>query len=72
MKTISLKIDDKVFVETEEILSQIQKPRNIYINEAIKNYNRLQKKALLEEKLKLESSLVNQESLNILKEFESI
>ena len=72
MKTISLKIDDKVFVETEEILSQIQKPRNVYINEAIKNYNRLQKKALLEEKLKLESSLVQQESLNVLKEFESI
>ena len=72
MKTISLKIDDKVFVETEEILSQIQKPRNVYINDAIKNYNRLQKKALLEEKLKLESSLVSQESLNVLKEFETI
>lgn len=72
MKTISLKIDDRVFVETEEILSQIQKPRNIYINEAIKNYNRLQKKALLEDRLKLESSLVRQESLNVLKEFETV
>jgi len=72
MKIISLKIDDRVFVETEEILSHIQKPRNIYINEAIKNYNRLQKKALIEEKLKLESTLVRQESLNILKEFDSI
>ena len=72
MKTISLKIDDRVFVEMEEILSQIQKPRNIYINEAIKNYNRLQKKALLEDRLKLESSLVSQESLNVLKEFEII
>jgi len=72
MKTISLKIDDKVFVEIEEILSQIQKPRNVYINDAIKSYNRLQKKALLEEMLKLESSLVRQESLNVLKEFESI
>jgi len=69
MKTISLKIDDRVFMETEEILSQIQKPRNIYINEAIRNYNRLQKKTLLEEKLKLESSLVNQESIDVLKEF---
>ena len=72
MKTISLKIDDRVFVETEEILSQIQKPRNVYINEAIINYNRLQKKALLGEKLKLESSLVSPESLNVLNEFESI
>jgi len=72
MKTISLKIDDRVFVETEEILSQIQKPRNVYINEAIINYNRLQKKALLGEKLKLESSLVSPESLNVLNESESI
>lgn len=55
-----------------KIISQTKKPENKHINEAIKNYNRLQKKALLEEKLNLESSLVSQESLNILKEFESI
>jgi len=39
MKTVSLKIDDSVFVETEKILSTINKPRNRYINEAIVYYN---------------------------------
>lgn len=39
MKTVSLKIDDSVFVETEKILSTINKPRNRYINEAIESYN---------------------------------
>ena len=72
MKTISLKIDDRVFMETEDILMKIRKPRNRYINEAIKNYNSIQKKVLLEARLKLESALVQQESLNVLKEFETL
>jgi len=55
-----------------KIISQIKKSGNKYINETIKNYNSIQKKALLEEKLKLESTLVRQESLNVLKEFEII
>ena len=40
MKTISLKIDDSIFGETEKIVSRIKKPRNRYINEAIEYYNR--------------------------------
>jgi hypothetical protein len=32
MKTVSLKIDDSIFGETEKILSRIKKPRNRYIN----------------------------------------
>lgn len=72
MKTISLKIDDQNFGETEKILLQIKKPRNRYINEAIENYNRQQKRLLLEARLSLESGLVKKESLNVLKEFESI
>lgn len=72
MKTISLKIDDINFGETEKILSQIKKPRNRYINEAIENYNRLQKRLLLEERLKYESDLVKQDSLDVLKDFEGV
>ncbi len=72
MKIISLKIDDQNFDEIEKILLQIKKPRNRYINEAIENYNRQQKRLLLEERLSLESGLVKKESLNVLKEFESI
>jgi hypothetical protein len=70
MKTVSLKIDDSVFVETEKILSRIKKTRNRYINDALDYYNRHQRRILLEEKLKNESGLVQEESLTVLNEFE--
>ena len=41
MKTVSLKIDDSIFGETEKILDRIKKPRNRYINEAIEFYNKI-------------------------------
>ena len=72
MKTVSLKIDDSIFGETEKILSKIKKPRNRYINDAIEYYNRIQKRALLEEKLKKESDLVKADSMDVLKDFEEI
>ena len=72
MKTVSLKIDDTIFGETEKILSKIRKPRNRYINEAIEYYNKIQKRRILELKLAKESELVRNESMSILKEFEEI
>ncbi len=72
MKNISLKLDDSVFGETEKILSRIKKPRNRYINEALAYYNRLQKRLILEKKLRKESDLVKSDSLDILKQFENI
>jgi len=69
MKTVSLKIDDSIFGETEKILSKIKKPRNRYINEAIAYYNRHQKQQMLEKRLKMESDLVKQDSLDVLKDF---
>lgn len=45
MKTISIILEDTVFRETEMILSDISIPRNRYINEALKFYNKIQKKA---------------------------
>ena len=72
MKTISLKIDDLIFAETEKILSKIKKPRNRYINEAIEYYNRIQKRQILEERLNTESDLVKNDSLSVLKDFEKI
>jgi predicted transcriptional regulator len=53
MKTVSLKIDDSIFGETEKILTRIRKPRNRYINEAIEYYNRIQGRKLLEDVLKI-------------------
>ena len=72
MKTVSLKIDESIFGETEKILSKIKKPRNRYINDAIEYYNRIQKRALLEKELKRESDLVKADSMDVLKDFEEI
>ncbi len=72
MKTVSLKIDDSIFGETEKILSKIKKPRNRYINDAIDYYNQIQKRALIEQKLKKESDLVKVDSMEVLKDFEEI
>lgn len=72
MKTVSLKIDDSVFGETEKILSQIKKPRNRYINEALEYYNKAQRKKILEKKLRKESELVKSDSMSVLKDFEEI
>jgi hypothetical protein len=72
MKTISLNIDDKIFLESEEVLAVLKKPRNRYINEAIDFYNRYQQRIILERKLKKESGIVGEESMNVLRDFEDI
>ena len=72
MKTISLKIDDSIFGETEKILSRMKKPRNRYINEALDYYNRLQRRLIIEKRLKKESDLVKSDSMSVLKEFEEV
>jgi hypothetical protein len=72
MKNISLKMDDNIFGETEEILSKIDKPRNRYINEAIDYYNKLQRRRLLKKLLEKESNMVKEDSMTILEDFENI
>ena len=72
MKTLSLKLDDTVYQETEQVVTKLKKPRNCYINEALSYYNRLQRKRLLAKKLETESKLVQAESLKVLAEFENL
>jgi hypothetical protein len=72
MRIISLKIDDSIFGETESIVASMKVPRNRYINEAIAYYNKVQKRKILEQKLQSESLLVKEDSMSVLKEFESI
>jgi hypothetical protein len=72
MKTLSLKLDDIVYEETEQLLEKIKKPRNRYINEALQYYNRIQKRKILSTLLIVESKLVCNESMNILNEFENL
>ncbi len=72
MKNLSLKLDESIFLETEKLLKEINLPRNRYINEALKFYNKVQYRQILAKKLELESSLVKDESLKVLKEFEDL
>lgn len=72
MKTLSLKLDDKVFAETELVINQIKKPRNRYINEALDFYNKVQRKKFLAARLERESKLVKEDSMLVLHEFEGI
>jgi hypothetical protein len=72
MKTLSLKLDDNIFNETEIVLTKVKKSRNRYINEAVDYYNRINKRNLIAHKLSKESKLVRKESMIVLAEFESL
>ena len=72
MKTLSLKLDDNIFNETEDVLVKVKKSRNRYINEAVAFYNRVNKRNLISRKLAKESRLVKNESMVVLAEFESL
>lgn len=71
MKTISLKLDDSIFGETEDIIARLKQPRNRYINEAVDYYNKIQKRKKLEQTLEKESLMVKEDSLSVLREFET-
>jgi len=72
MKTLSLKLDDAVYKETEQLLEKIKKPRNRYINEAVAYYNKLQKRKIIARLLAAESKLVSEDSMKVLYEFDSL
>jgi len=57
MKAVSLKLEQVIFDETERIVAQRTISRNKYINEALEFYNKIQKRELIEKKLKVESDL---------------
>ena len=72
MKTLSLKLDDNTFAETEALLAKVRKSRNRYINEAVDYYNKINKRNLIAGKLSKESKLVKKESMAVLNEFEAL
>ena len=72
MKTLSLKLDDHVFEETEQVVSELKLARNRYINEALTLYNQFNKRRFLKKKLAKESRLVSQSSREVLAEFEKL
>ena len=72
MKTLSLKLDDEIYTETEKVVSKLKLPRNRYINEALRLYNQFQNRRLIKAQLKKESKLVAEDSLQVLSEFEKL
>jgi predicted transcriptional regulator len=72
MKTLSLKLDDNVFQETEQVTGYLKKSRNRYINDALDHYNKIQRRKMLETQLASESGLVADESIRVLNEFDQI
>jgi hypothetical protein len=69
-KNLSLKLQDEIFEETEQVLRKVKQPRNAYINEAIHFYNKLIARRLLKSKLLKESNIVATDSMVVLEEFE--
>jgi len=72
MKTLSLKLDDKIFEEAEELTSKLKLARNRYINEAVNIYNQFNKRKLLKNQLIKESKLTSNDSMDVLNEFEQL
>ena len=72
MKILSLKLDDEIFDEAEEITTKLKLARNRYINEAVSVYNQYNKRKLLKKQLTIESKLISKDSLEILREFEKL
>jgi hypothetical protein len=72
MKNLSLKMDDVIFHETEQIIAKMNKNRNRYINEAVGFYNLLQKRRIISRQLRKESRIVREESMKVLSEFEKL
>ena len=70
MKSLSLKLEDDIFEEAEQITGQLNLPRNRYINEAVKVYNLFNKRRLIQKRLQKESLKTLKESMAILREFE--
>lgn len=71
-KPLSLKLQDRVYEEAEEILRKSRKTRNAYFNEAINLYNKLWKRKLLKRALAAESVLVAADSMELLETFERL
>ncbi|MGI4805561.1 MAG: hypothetical protein ACRYFL_12370 [Janthinobacterium lividum] len=71
MKSILLKIDDKLFEEMDKQVKKLKISRNGYIREALEDYTKLLTKKHIELELARESMLVRQESIRINKEFDA-
>jgi metal-responsive CopG/Arc/MetJ family transcriptional regulator len=59
MKSVLLKLDDKLFEETDRLVKAGRMSRSNYIKIAIEHYNKWQAKKALEEQIAREVQLLN-------------
>ena len=71
-KSLSLKLQDEIFQDTEDVLHHLRKSRNAYLNEAVNFYNHLWRREFLTETLLRESAMVAADSLEVLEVFEQL
>lgn len=71
-KALSLKLNEAVFGQVEEITKKAGIPRNTYINRALEFYNAYNRRKLLRSQFHKESRLVRTDSMSVLQEFESL
>lgn len=72
MKTLSLKLDENIFAETEEILKEKKVARNRYINEALVFYNKFQNRKKLATEFEKATGLARESSLELIAEFDAL
>lgn len=71
-KMISLKLKEELLKEVDKIVYRKKISRNSYINEALENYNRENRRKFLQDQLERESRIVSKNSKKILKDLENL
>lgn len=69
-KALSLKLDDRIFAETESVIRKMGVPRNSYINRALDFYNRCQKRRLLKKRLQKDVEALKDQTHEIIRDYE--
>ena len=70
MKSLSLKLDEKLFEETEEVTQELKIARNRYINDALELYNKFNQRLLIEKQIKKEIEEGRVSSLEVMRDWE--
>lgn len=71
-KLISVKLDEKILAETDEMVEKLGISRNKFVNEAIAEYTRIKKRAELEAQIRKEIESIRESSMEVLEEFEAL
>lgn len=72
MKNLSLKLDEKVFDDTEAITKAMKIARNRYINDALELYNKFNQRLILEKQIKKEVEACRESSMEVMRDWEEM